>query len=173
MKTQEQALYSLLDKPKKQNCYCLKRKLRHPLQLCRPLLVACAKFSCAAAAAATTHCHINLSTNWRNLNAMCILSAPAQIHHTSSLWASSSSSFHSEHGLHHSTWTHSVATATAALSTLWCWYSWNVLHLEFFWGVLSRRETFLNYERGVRLWGCHDSNPGGTVPMKHSPTSQK
>jgi hypothetical protein len=21
----------------------------------------------------------------------------------------------------------------------------------------------------VRLWGCHDSNPGGTVPMKHSP----
>jgi hypothetical protein len=24
-------------------------------------------------------------------------------------------------------------------------------------------------ERRVRLWGCHDSNPGGTVSMKHSP----
>ncbi len=93
-----------------------------------------------------THCHTNLSTNWRNLNARCILLAPVQIHHTSSLWASSSS-FHSEHGLHHSTWTRSAATAAATLSTLWCWPSWNVLHLEFFWGVLSRRETFLNYER--------------------------
>jgi hypothetical protein len=47
--------------------------------------------------------------------------------------------------------------------------------------VLSRRETFLKNERErerererrVRLWGCHDSSPGGTVPMKHSPTSQK
>jgi hypothetical protein len=42
--------------------------------------------------------------------------------------------------------------------------------------VLSRRETLRERERergGVRLWGCHDSNPGGTVPMKHSPTSQK
>jgi hypothetical protein len=57
MKTQEQALYSLWDKPQKHNCYCcpsLKRKLHWPLQLCRPLLVACAKFSCAAAAAANT-----------------------------------------------------------------------------------------------------------------------
>jgi hypothetical protein len=24
-------------------------------------------------------------------------------------------------------------------------------------------------ERRVRLWRCHDSNPGGTVSMKHSP----
>ncbi len=134
-------MFPLWDKPHKHNYYCcpsLKRKLRNPLQLCRPLLVACAKPIAIP----------NLSTNWRNLNARCTLLAPAQIHRTSSLWASSSSSFHLEHGLHHSTWTHSAAAAAAAtLSILRCWPSWNVLHLEFFWVVLSRRETFLNYER--------------------------
>ncbi len=95
MKTQEQALYSLSGTNHRSIIVIaaqgLKRKLHHPLQLCRPLLVACAKFSYAAAAAAT-HCDTNLSTtNWRNFNATikwCILLAPAQIHHTSSAYNS-------------------------------------------------------------------------------------
>ncbi len=140
MKTQEQALCSLSGTNRISITIIVAQVWRKTAQ-------SPATLQTTASCMCKTHCHTNLSTNWRNLNARCILLAPAQIHRTSSLWASSSSSFHLEHGLHHSTWTHSAAAAVATLSTLRCWPSWNVLHLEFFWVVLSRRETFLNYER--------------------------
>jgi len=95
----------------------LKRKLHRPLQLCRPLLVACAKFSCTTTAVANplpNQFVDELKEFECKVYSLSTYSDPSHLPSLSLLLLLLL--LHSEHGLHHSTSTRSAAAET--LSTL-------------------------------------------------------